>query len=75
MLHHSLSALLDVTTALAVLETSSRFMLTLGVGLFLAYLICMLGANLLAMAHRYSTRLSAPQSADTPDAVVVKQEA
>lgn len=75
MLHHSLSALLDVTTALAVLETSSRFMLTLGVGLFLAYLVCMLGANLFAMAHRYATRLSAPQIADTPDAVVVKQEA
>lgn len=57
MLHNPFHSLLEVTPALAVLENSSRFLLTLGVGLFIAYAVCMLGANLVGLAHRRVTSL------------------
>lgn len=74
MLNHSLSVLLDAMPALAVLETSSRFLLTLGVGLFIAYVICMLGANLFGMTRRYLTTLKTSRIAEQPSSVVVKRE-
>ena len=46
------SLLFEVTPALAILEDSSRFLLTLGVGLFLAYVVLIIGANLIGFAHR-----------------------
>lgn len=67
MLIPPLPSLLDATPALAVLESSSRFLLTLGVGLFIAYAICMLGANILGVAHRRVSTLRSPSN--TPESV------
>lgn len=58
MLIFTLSAMLDATPTLAVLESSSRFLLTLGVGLFIAYVLCMIGANIVGLAHRQVTALT-----------------
>lgn len=57
MLTHSLNSLLDFTPVMAVLQDSSRFLLTLGVGLFVAYVVLMFGANLLGFAHRQVTKV------------------
>lgn len=39
-------------SALAVLEDTSRLLLTIGVGLFLAYLLLIIGANIVGFLHR-----------------------
>lgn len=66
------TVLVETMPALAVLEDSSRFLLTLGVGLFLAYVVLIVGANLIGFAHNRvsktirgtrSTKPSSPQTA------------
>lgn len=46
------SAIADVTPALAVIEDTSRLLLTIGVGLFLAYIVLLIGANTVGVIHR-----------------------
>ncbi|GAA4473916.1 hypothetical protein GCM10023190_06990 [Enteractinococcus fodinae] len=46
------SAIIDVTPALAVIEDTSRLLLTVGVGLFLAYIVLLVGANMVGVIHR-----------------------
>ena len=53
----SYSALTDVTPALAIIEDTSRLLLTIGVGLFLAYIVLLVGANTVGVIHRLGTRL------------------
>ena len=69
------TVLFESTSALAVLEDSSRFLLTLGVGLFLAYVVLIVGANLIGFAHhrvskasrdKRTTTLSRSQPAQRP---------
>lgn len=58
---------------LTVLQDSSRFLLTLGMGLFVAYMIFMVVANLLGVAYRYLLRLT---KRNKPNEVVpIQQEA
>lgn len=65
----------ESTPALAILEDSSRFLLTLGVGLFLAYVVLIVGANLIGFAHnrisktlrdKSTTTISNPQPIQRP---------
>lgn len=58
MLHNSVIALFETLPAVAVLETSSRFLLTLGVALFIAYVICMIAANILGLVYRYTSPIT-----------------
>jgi len=48
-------AVLEAIPALAVLEDSSRLLLTIGVGLFLAYIVLIVGANTIGFIHRQVT--------------------
>lgn len=41
-----------VTPAVTVLQDTSRFLLTIGVGLFVAYLVLIIGANMVGFFHR-----------------------
>lgn len=65
----------ESTPALSILEDSSRFLLTLGVGLFLAYVVLIVGANLIGFAHnrvsktirdKSVTTISTPQPIQRP---------
>ncbi len=68
-----IDSLIEVAPTLTVLQDSSRFLLTLGMGLFVAYLIFMVAANLLGIVYRYIIRLTKP---DKPTEVVpIRQEA
>ncbi len=44
--------------AVAVLQDVSRILLTIGVGLFLGYVVLIVSANLLGMVPRYAGKLS-----------------
>lgn len=76
-MHSALLTLLDLSPAVALLETSSRFLLTLGVGLFIAYAICMLIANVFGVVYRYTTAVtnrSTPRVPETAGSASLKQE-
>lgn len=46
------SAIVQVTPGWAVLEDTSRLLLTIGVGLFLAYVVLIIAANVAGFFHR-----------------------
>ena len=43
---------ITVTPAVTVLQDTSRFLLTIGVGLFVAYLVLIISANSVGFLHR-----------------------
>lgn len=55
------SAIVHATPGLAVLEHTSRLLLTIGVGLFLAYLVLIIAANIVGFLHRLITQTSQRQ--------------
>ena len=44
---------ITVTPAVTVLQDTSRFLLTIGVGLFVAYLVLIISANSVGFLHRH----------------------
>lgn len=48
----------DAMPAVAVLQDISRSLLTLGVGLFLGYVVLIIGANLFGLVPRYTAKLT-----------------
>lgn len=68
-----LDSLIEVAPTLTVLQDSSRFLLTLGMGLFVAYMIFMVTANILGILYRFIIRLT---KRNKPTEVVpIRQEA
>jgi len=68
-----IDSLIQAVPTLTVLQDSSRFLLTLGMGLFVAYLIFMVTANLLGIVYRYITRLT--RRNEPTEVVPIRQEA
>lgn len=58
--------------AVAVLQDTSRFLLTIGVGLFVAYLVLIITANAVGFAHRnITTVLQRKNSRNLPSPQIV----
>lgn len=54
----AMSFLVDSAAAITVLHEVSRLLLTVGVGLFLGYLVLLIGANLFGLVPRYASKAS-----------------
>ena len=52
-----MTILADPAAAVTVMHQISRLLLTVGVGLFLGYLVLIVGANLFGLVPRYAGRL------------------
>lgn len=59
------SAVFELTPVVGVLEDSSRLLLTIGVGLFLAYVLLIVGANTIGFVHRQVAKALRRNRTDT----------